>query len=122
MTVRGVRGATTVDENSADAILSATRELLLAVVAANDFAAEDVASAWFTVTPDLNAAFPATAARQIGWDAVPLMDAVEVDVPGAMPRCIRVLVNLNTEKRQDEITFVYQRGAAHLRATLPPVR
>jgi len=119
---RGVRGATTVDENTQDAILGATRELLQAMIEANGIAAEDVASAWFTVTPDLNAAFPATAARQLGWDAVPLMDAVEVDVPGAMPRCIRILVNVNTEKRQDDVQFIYLRGAANLRATLPPVR
>lgn len=119
---RGVRGATTADENTQEAILGATRELLLAMMEANGFQPEDVASAWFTLTPDLNAAFPATAARQLGWDMVPLMDAVEIDVPGALPRCIRALVTINTAKRQDEIKFVYLKGAAGLRATLPPVR
>lgn len=122
MMVRGVRGATTVEENTEAAILQATREMLQAMVEANGFAAEDVASAWFTVTADLNAAFPAAAARQLGWDQVPLMDALEIPVPGAVQKCIRALVNVNTEKRQDEITFIYLNGAANLRASLPPVR
>lgn len=122
MMCRGVRGATTADENTQEAILRATRELLQAMVAANGFKPDDVASAWFTVTPDLDAAFPAAAARQLGWDYVPLMDALEIGVPGALPMCIRALVNVNTEKRQDEIQFVYLRGAERLRATLPPVR
>ncbi len=122
MMTRGVRGATTADENTQDAILAATRELLLEMVKANSFSPEDVASAWFTVTHDLNAAFPATAARQLGWDQAPLMDALEINVPGATPMCIRALVNINTEKRQDEIEFVYLKGAANLRASLPPAR
>jgi len=122
MMTRGVRGATTADENTQAAILGATRELLQEMIRLNGFAPKDVASAWFTVTHDLNAAFPAAAARQLGWDLVPLMDALEIDVTGATPMCIRALVNVNTEKRQDEIQFVYLKGAAGLRATLPPVR
>lgn len=122
MLTRGVRGATTADANTQEAILAATRDLLQEMVRLNGFTPEDVASAWFTVTHDLNAAFPATAARQLGWDLVPLMDALEIDVIGAMPMCIRALVNINTEKRQDEIQFVYLKGAAGLRASLPPVR
>jgi len=116
--VRGVRGATTCDGNREDEILAATRELLEYLVKANDMRPEDIASAILTVTPDLDAAFPAKAARQMGWSRVPLMCAQEIAVPGALPRCIRVLVHWNTEKAQSEIVHGYLRGATSLRPDL----
>jgi len=118
MITRGIRGATTVSANDEDAILSATRELLLALQAENGFQAASLAAAWFTVTPDLNAAFPAAAARSLGWDQVPLMDAQEVSVAGSLPHCIRVLLLWNTDVSQDAIKHVYLRGAAALRPDL----
>ncbi len=122
MPCRGVRGATTVETDSADQILAATRELLLHLVAANGIEVEDLASALFTVTPDLMAAFPAQAARQLGWQQVALLDAQEIPVPGSTPRCIRVLLHWNTDKTQAEIRHVYLHGAAALRPDLsvPP--
>ncbi len=118
MACRGIRGATTVEANQAEAILAATRELLEAIVAANDLHPRDLASAIFTMTTDLNAAFPARAARDIGWTEVPLLDALEIPAPGSLPCCIRVLIHWNTEKRQDEIKHVYLRGAKVLRPDL----
>lgn len=118
MFCRGVRGATTVDANTAEAILEATRELLTRIVEANGIAVEDVASAFFTVTGDLTAAFPAQAARQLGWRHVALIDAQEMAVPGSLPRCIRVLVHWNTSVPQAEVRHVYLRGAATLRPDL----
>ena len=115
---RGIRGATTVEMDSADAIVAATRELLVGMVVANDVIAADVASAIFTVTPDLTAAFPARAARELGWRHVPLLDAQEVPVPGSLPRCVRVLMLWNTERSQEEIRHVYLREAASLRPDL----
>lgn len=116
--VRGVRGATTSDGNTAEQILACTRELLDRVVALNGIAPEDVSSAIFTVTPDLTAAFPAKAARDLGWVHVPLMCAQEIDVPGSLPMCVRVLLLWNTEKTQREIAHVYLRGAVALRPDL----
>ena len=119
MSVRGIRGATVAAENTPEAILSATRELLTAIVAANPgLAPEDIASAIFTVTPDLDAAFPAQAARQLGWKHVPLMCAREIPVPGSLPRCIRVLLHWNTDRPQSAIRPVYLRAAASLRPDL----
>jgi chorismate mutase len=118
MVCRGIRGATTVETDSPEAILTATRELLAQIVEANDVASEDIASALFTVTPDLKSAFPAEAARDLGWQQVPLLDAQEISVPGSLPRCIRVLVHWNTVKPQAEIRHVYLRGAASLRSDL----
>src|SRR5215510_10512022 len=92
---RGVRGATFIDEDTPEAILAGTRELLAAIAEVNGIATEDVASAFFTSTPDLRSAFPARAARDLGWTDVPLLGATEVDKPGA-PRCIRVLLHWNT--------------------------
>src|SRR5215471_9505661 len=117
---RGIRGATFVPEDSPEAILSATRELLAALVAANGIATEDVASAFFTTTPDLRSAFPARAARQLGWLDVPLLGATEMDNPNAPRRCIRVLLHWNTTRRQDEIVHVYLRGSDAMRAQDPP--
>jgi chorismate mutase len=118
MACRGIRGATTVGANTAEAILAATGELLARMVEDNALAAEDLASALFTVTPDLDAAFPAQAARQLGWRHVPLLDALEVPVPGSLPRCVRVLLHWNTDRRQAEVRHVYLRGAAGLRPDL----
>ena len=115
MYCRGVRGAITVEENTAEAILGATRELLEQIVAANDMAAGDVASVLFTTTPDLNAIFPAQAAREMGWRDVALLCTHEMAVPGRLPRCIRVLIHWNTEKHQDEIKHIYLREAKRLR-------
>ena len=119
MTVRGIRGAITAAENKEEAILEAARSLLEAMAAANPgLEAEDTASAWFTTTPDLNAAYPAKAARQLGWQQVPLLCTQEIPVPGGLPLCIRVLLHWNTEKKQDEIKHVYLGGAAVLRPDL----
>ena len=118
MLIRGIRGATTAEENDADAILVATRALLEAMAATNAVRNEDLAAVYFTVTPDLDAAFPATAARQLGWQHVPLLDACEIPVPGSLARCIRVLFLWNTERGQEEIVHVYQGEAVRLRPDL----
>jgi len=117
MWCRGVRGAITVGENSRQEVLEATRELLQRMIEANDIRPEDVCSAIFTTTPDINAEFPALAARQMGWHNVALLCAREIDVPGALPKCIRVLIHVNTTKRADEIVHVYLRGAKDLKAS-----
>ena len=116
MHCRGIRGATTVEKDTAGAILAATRELLSLIVEANDLKVEDVASAIFTTTPDLTAAFPAKAARELGWQDVALLDAQEIPVPGSLERCIRVLIHWNTEKSATEIRHVYLKGAQALRS------
>lgn len=124
MACRGVRGATTVPMNEREEILTATRQLLALMIRTNGIAMEDVASANFTVTKDLDAEFPALAARQLGWLDVPLLCSYEVSVPGSLGYCIRVLVLWNTDKRQDEIYHVYLREAQRLRpdlCDLPPV-
>ena len=114
--VRGLRGATTVDENTREAILAATRELLAAMIARNGIQPEDVASAWFTTSLDLNAEFPAVVARrEMGWEHVALMCGHEMDVPGSLAQCLRILVHINTPKRQDELEHVYLHGAVALR-------
>jgi chorismate mutase len=104
--------------DSADAILTATRELLLGMVEANQAAVADIASVVFTVTPDLAAAFPARAARDLGWQHIPLLDAQEVPVPGSLPRCVRVLMLWNTDRSQAEVRHVYLREAVSLRPDL----
>jgi chorismate mutase len=118
MAVRGIRGATSVDRNAREDIVAAARELLELVVKANDVCKDDVASAIFTTTRDLNAEFPAVAARQMGWIDVPLLCGHEMDVPGSLPMCLRILLHVNTEKRADEIRHVYIRGARVLRPEL----
>ena len=115
MHCRGIRGATTAEGNTAEAILAATRELLALIVEANDLRVEDVASAIFTATPDLTAAFPAKSAREMGWQDVPLLNAQEIPVPGSLERCIRVLIHWNTDKRQDAVVHIYIKGAKALR-------
>jgi chorismate mutase len=124
MVCRGVRGATTVESNSREAILEEARKLLALMIRFNDIRSEDVASAIFTLTRDLDAEFPALAARQIGWGDVPLLCSYELSVPGSLPKCIRILVHWNTEKTQQQITHVYLGSAQKLRpdlAELPPV-
>ena len=117
---RGVRGATFVSEDTPDAILSATRELLAAIATANGIATEDIASAFFTTTVDLRSVFPARAARELGWGDVPLLGATEMDQPQGARRCIRVLLHWNTPRRQNEIVHVYLRGSDVMRAQDPP--
>lgn len=124
MRCRGVRGATTVESDTSEEILKATRQLLALMIRLNDIQKEDVASAYFTTTPDLNAEFPALAARQLGWLDVALMCTHELAVPGSLQCCIRILVHWNTEKAADEIVHVYIKGATQLRpdlSKLPPV-
>jgi chorismate mutase len=116
--IRGIRGATTVEANASDAILDATGELLAEVVRANGVESDEVAAVFFTATPDLNAVYPAEAARRMGWHAVPLLTFADLDVPGALDRCVRVLLLWNTPRAQDEITHVYLRGARGLRPDL----
>ena len=115
MWCRGVRGATTVAANSPQAILEATTELLRAMIVANNITVEDVVSAFFTTTPDLNAEFPAVAARNLGWREVPLLCGHEMNVPGSLPMCLRILLHVNTDKSGNEIKHVYLRGAKALR-------
>ncbi|MFN8558903.1 MAG: chorismate mutase [Dehalococcoidia bacterium] len=115
---RGIRGATTADRNTREAILDATQEMLEHLIQANDLTPEDVATAWFSTTADLNADFPAIAARRLGWTHVALMCGPEMNVPGALPMCVRVMVLANTTRRQDEVTHVYLRGARVLRPDL----
>ncbi len=112
---RGVRGATTVESNDREAILEATRDLLRRMIVVNGIRPEDVTAAIFSTTPDLNAEFPAVAARQLGWHDVALLCTHEMSVPGALQRCIRVLILWNTDRAQHEIHHVYIRGARHLR-------
>ncbi len=115
MICRGVRGATIAQANTRDAILDATRELLMGIILLNGIRPEDVASVVLTTTHDLNAEYPAVAARQLGWRDVPLICAHEMDVPGGLPMCVRILVMWNTERPQDEIRHVYLHDAASLR-------
>jgi chorismate mutase len=115
MWCRGVRGATLSDANTKDAILAATKELLLGMIESNQIEKESVACVFFTATPDLNAEFPAAAARQLGWTDVALMGGQEMGVPDSLPRCIRILILLNTDKKPGDIAHVYIRGAEALR-------
>lgn len=117
--VRALRGASTCSANTADEITDVTQELLLAMLERNGIDHDDVISVLFTMTPDLDAAFPATAARGIGFGDVPLLCASEIDVPGAMPRTVRVLLTAHTERGRDELRHVYLRNAQSLRDDLP---
>ena len=118
MLVRGIRGATTVDRNSKEEIIKRTKELLTVLKKENGFKIEDMVSIFFSATPDLNAAFPAQSARELGWNRVPLFDMQEIDVPGSLSRCIRVLIQINCQKSQTEIKHCYLRGAEILRKDL----
>ncbi|WP_067935832.1 chorismate mutase [Alicyclobacillus kakegawensis] len=118
-TVRGIRGAITVAEDSAEAILTATHELMAEITKRNALVPEDVVSVLLTMTPDLTACFPARAVRSLpGWQWVPLMCASEVAVAGGLERCIRVLVHVNTERTQAEMEHVYLGAAVQLRPDL----
>jgi chorismate mutase len=118
MTCRGIRGAICADANQADAIFRATRRLLERVVAANDLSLADVASVIFTATPDLDAAYPARAAREAGWVETPLLCTQEMAVAGSLPRCIRVLIHWNTDRAPHDIRHVYLGAASALRPDL----
>jgi len=118
MPLRGIRGAITATTNTRDAISEATRELLEQIMRVNAIGVDDIASATFTVTPDLDAAFPASAARALGWDHVPLLDVCAPHVPNALPLCIRVLIHWNTDRAQKDIVHVYLREARTLRPDL----
>ena len=113
--VRGIRGATTADSNSREAILQVTKELLGELIESNQIEADDVAAALFTTTEDLNAEFPAVAARQMGWEHVALLCGHEMRVPDGAKHCIRVLILVNTDKAPQDLTMIYLRGAANLR-------
>ncbi|MDR3288361.1 MAG: chorismate mutase [Peptococcaceae bacterium] len=116
--IRGIRGAITVEENTAAAMAEATQEMLRHILERNQLDTEVIASALFTVTADLDAMFPATAAREIGWDQVPMMCTNEIPVPGSLRRCIRVLLQVNTAVPQSDIRHVYLRKAVVLREDL----
>ena len=116
MTVcRGLRGATRAEANTAEDIYKATREMLQQLIEANDIEEDEVAMAYFTVTPDLNAAFPAAAARQLGWNHTALMCATEIGVPDSLSSCVRVLILINTDKEPGELHNVYLKGTDALR-------
>jgi chorismate mutase len=118
MLCRGVRGATTVEGNTREEILKGARELLALMIRRNGIEPEDVASAIFSATRDLDAEFPALAARQLGWLEVPLLCMNEIDVPGSLQKCVRILINWNTDKTQDQIVHVYIKDAVTLRPDL----
>jgi chorismate mutase len=114
-TCRGIRGATTATANTSEDILEATLEMVKALIVLNDLQTEDIASAIFTTSPDLNATFPAVAARELGWSEVPLMCSHEMDVPASLQKAVRVLVHINTTKSASEIKHVYLKNARQLR-------
>lgn len=113
--VLGLRGATTASTNSKDAILTSTKDLLQEIIDSNDLEVKELAAVYFTVTQDLNAEFPALAARQLGWDNVALLCAQEMDVPNAPRLCIRVLILANSDLLPEKVTNVYLEGAINLR-------
>ncbi|REJ71428.1 MAG: chorismate mutase [Planctomycetota bacterium] len=116
MPVRGIRGAVNADDNTAQSILEATRELLQEIIRANSLDCfDDIVSAVFTTTQDLDAAFPAEAARELGMHRVPLLCATEINVPGSMRHCIRILLHVNTDRNAAEMVHVYLKDAARLR-------
>jgi chorismate mutase len=119
MAVRAVRGAIQIDQDDRQQVLDATTELLTAVLERNGIAADDLISVVFTATPDVRSEFPAYAARQMGITDVPLLCASEIDVPGAMPRVLRLLAHVETDRPRSELRHVYLRGAAALRTDLP---
>jgi chorismate mutase len=115
MGIRAIRGATTLERDDSDSMTSAVRELLQEIFSANSLKHEDLISIFFTSTPDLRSTFPATAARTLDLGDVPLMCAVEVDVPGALPRTVRVMVHTHSERSLSEIKHIYLGGAVVLR-------
>lgn len=117
--LRGIRGATTVEKNDTQEIYDAVVELLTRLNEVNELDPENIGAVIFSSTPDLTAAFPAAAARKMGWSEVPLFGTQEIDQPEGVPNCIRVLILLNTEKKQKEIQHVYLKEAKRLRRDLP---
>lgn len=115
MAVRAVRGAVQLDVDEREHLLDSTRELVTAVMTANGLGADDLISILFTCTPDLTSEFPAVAAREVGLGAVPLLCSVEIDVPAAMPRVVRLLAHAETDLPREAVQHVYLRGAAALR-------
>ncbi|MEE8159797.1 MAG: chorismate mutase [Dehalococcoidia bacterium] len=111
----GIRGATTAEDNSRDSILAATKEMLQRIIDENDLDKSQVAAVWFTTTSDLNAEYPALAARQLGWMNAALLCAHEMAVPNGLPRCIRVLILVNTSKSPEDLKYVYLKEAQGLR-------
>jgi chorismate mutase len=118
MAVRGIRGATTVEGHDTAQVLEATQELLEVMISRNAIDAKEIASAWFTTTPDLTSCFPAYAGRRLGWIDVPLICAAEIAVPGALAGVVRVLLHYNTDLPQAAMHHVYLRGAVVLRQDL----
>lgn len=118
MDVRAIRGATTVKKNTVNCILKGTEELLNRIISKNSLKVDNIISIIFTVTNDLNAAFPASAARELGITDIPLMCMREIDVPGSLEKCIRILMHINTSKKNDEITHIYLKEAKSLRPDL----
>ncbi len=112
---RGIRGATTAEDNTLDAIYAASRELLGQLIGANEIEERDVAAVYFTMTPDLNAGFPAAAARQLGWNNTALMCSTEIAVPNSLPACVRILILVNTEKEPKDLVNIYLKGTEVLR-------
>ncbi len=116
--VRGVRGATYVEKNEVESIVIGTKELLLEMIEKNNIHTDDICSIIFTSTLDLNAAFPAIAARELGWKYVPMLCSVEIDVPDSLHQCVRVLMQVNTSLKQNQIKHVYLKEAQKLRDDL----
>ena len=114
---RGIRGAITVEHNDREEILSATREMLTLLIEKNDLHPDNIVSAIFSLTEDLNAEFPAVAARQLGWTETALMCTREIPVPDSLGKCVRVLIHVNTTRSNDEIQHIYLRKAVNLRPT-----
>ena len=117
MLCRGIRGATTAAKNTKEAIIEATKELLLKMVKDNDVVLPDIAGIWFTSTHDLNVTFPASAIHEIGWPQLPVMCSHEMDVHGSLPRCIRILMLINTEKSNENINHIFLNEAIKLQHT-----
>lgn len=116
--VRGIRGAITVDSNTAEAVQAATKQLLAAIIERNQVRLEDIASAFFTGTADLDAEAPAKAARDIGWTMIPMFCMQEMAARNSLPYCIRVMLHVNTEKSQEDIQHIYLGEAERLRPDL----
>jgi chorismate mutase len=113
---RGIRGAITVKNNTKESIVAASKELVQRMIEVNSVDADDIAGIWFTTTSDLNAEFPAVGARELGWSKTAMICGHEMNVPCSLPKCLRVLMLVNTEKKNDEIVYVYLKGAEALRA------
>lgn len=116
--VRAIRGATTVENNDREEIIDATMEMLKAIISENNIKTEDMVSIIFTITPDLDKAFPAAAARKMGIVDVPLLDMSEPEIDGALKKCIRILLHINSDKQNKDMIHAYLRGAKVLRPDL----